>query len=64
KALLLEAESGIINYGIKKMEEQRKTQTEQISIDTEFYSENPLKVLIELDSSNNKPDKNIEAEQP
>ncbi|CAG8476882.1 45376_t:CDS:2, partial [Gigaspora margarita] len=49
KALLLEAESSVIDYGIEEMEEQRKTQTEQISINTEFYKENPLKVLMELD---------------
>ncbi|CAG8852743.1 10263_t:CDS:1, partial [Gigaspora margarita] len=58
------AESDFIDYRIEEMEEQRKTQTEQISIDTEFYRENPLKVSMKLDPSNNKLDKNIEVEPP
>ncbi|CAG8833714.1 20015_t:CDS:2, partial [Gigaspora margarita] len=41
-----------------------RTQTEQMTIDTEFHKENPLKVLMELDPSNNKLDKNIDVEPP
>ncbi|CAG8710863.1 37294_t:CDS:2 [Gigaspora margarita] len=35
-----------------------------MSIDTESYRKNPFKVLMELDPSNNKPDKNIKVELP
>ncbi|CAG8838918.1 43350_t:CDS:2, partial [Gigaspora margarita] len=48
------AESGFIDYGIEKMEEQRKTQTEQMIIDTEFYKENPFKTKTSKRKEDNK----------
>jgi len=63
KGLLLEAESGFIDYGIEEMEEQRKVQTEQMSIDIEVYKENVSKVSMDLDSNINQ-DKDNEADPP